>query len=160
MEEQEQCSDWLQMRGVPIAFTSQKTSPEKREFSLNMCHLFFKHYMLKNKYCWKEHQLDRNTMNHLFQDGFMEGWINHDKPMISWDDLPTAIDYRPSSSTQGHRRRLGPGHGTPMGVVAWWDLDQLFLTNLRSTHWLTPSFSTKVGISPTSKHVFSFFIYI
>ena len=99
-------------------------------------------------------------MNHLFQDGFMEGWINHDKPMISWDDLPTTIDHRPSSSTQGHRRRLGPGHGTPMGVVAWWDLDQLFLTNLRSTHWLTPSFSTKVGISPTSKHVFSFYIYI
>ena len=93
VEEQEQCSDWLQMRGVPIAFTSQKTSPEKRGFSLNMCHLFFKHYMLKNKYCWKEHQIDRNTMNHLFQDGFMEGWINHDKPMTSWDDLPTTIDY-------------------------------------------------------------------
>ena len=52
----------------------------------------------------------------------------------------------------------------PNGVVAWWGQDQLFLTNLRSTtHWLTPSFSTKLGISPTSKHVVSFFykyIYI
>ena len=120
--------------------------------------------------CWRTSIAERNInlieilLNHLFQDGFMEGWINHDKPMISWDELPTTIDYE---GLLHPPKAIGDGLVQAMGSQWCCGLvgpgPVIFNQPKSTTHWLTPSFSTKVGISPTSKHVVSFlykYIYI